>query len=243
MLIMNIVILEDDNHYLKWLVKTVQQDLGHNVVSVADNFEDGVDHIKNFKPHLVISDVHLRCGRNGYDFAELLNELSIPIIYISEDGSENNYKKFKDTGNYAFLVKPFHKFSLSSLIDKIVNKSIENNHKQLILNSGTLTNIVNEDEIRWIESDRNYTTICTSEKRIVLRASMSSIIENLDKENFIRIHKSYTVAIKFIKSINYNKSNLDIGVKVLPIGRSYRTIVKELFSIRDPDNKIFISTF
>lgn len=90
---MNIVILEDDNHYLKWLAKTVQLDFGHNVVAVSDNFEDGVDHIKNFKPHLVISDVHLRSGRNGYDLAELLNELSIPIIYISEDGSENNYKK------------------------------------------------------------------------------------------------------------------------------------------------------
>lgn len=240
---MNIVILEDDNHYLKWLVKAVQQGLGHNVVAVTDNFEDGVVHIKKFKPHLVISDVHLRNGRNGYELAELLKELSIPIIYISEDGSENNYQKIKKTGNYAFLVKPFHKFSLSSLIDVIINKSIENNHKYLILNSGTLTNIVDKDEIRWIETDRNYTTICTSEKRIVLRASMSSILENLDKENFIRIHKSYTVATKFIKSINYSKSNLDIGVKVLPIGRSYRIIVKELFSIRDPDNKIFISTF
>lgn len=240
---MNIVILEDDNHYLKWLVKTVQQDLGHNVVAVSDNFDDGVNHIKNFKPHLVISDVHLRSDRTGFDLADVLNKLSIPIIYISEDGSDSNYQKVKNTGNYAFLVKPFHKFSLSSLIDKIINKTMENSQKQLILNSGSLTSIVDEDEIRWIESDRNYVTICTSEKRIVLRASMSSILENLDKENFIRIHKSYTVAIKFIKSINYNKSNLDIGIKVLPIGRSYRTKVKELFSIRDPDNKIFISTF
>lgn len=243
MLIMNIVILEDDNHYLKWLVKTVQQDLGHNVVAVADNFDDGVSCITKFKPNLVISDVHLKTEKSGFDLAETLNELSIPIIFISEDGTDDNYQKVKKTGNYSFLVKPFHKFSLSSLLDKFINASIENNHKQLILNSGTLTNIVNEEDIRWIESDRNYVTICTSEKRIVLRASMSSILENLDKENFIRIHKSYTVAIKFIKSINYNKSNLDIGVKVLPIGRSYRTKVKELFSIRDPDNKIFISTF
>ncbi|MEZ4912143.1 MAG: response regulator transcription factor [Saprospiraceae bacterium] len=235
---MNIIVIEDDSYYLQWLIKTLQKELGYNVVAVADNYQDGLDHVENLKPQLVIADVHLKGEKTGLDLLEPLNQLSIPVIFISEDGSDSSYKKINNTEHLVFLVKPFHKYTLKSVIDLLHIRKMENIDKQFLINSGSLSNIVDINDIRWLESDRNYSTICTFEKRIVVRASMSNLLKILEDEKFIRIHKSYAVASKFIKSINYSKATLDIGSKSLPIGRTYRSKVKQLYSSKDPLKKL-----
>ena len=55
--------------------------------------------------------------------------------------------------------------------------------------------------------------------------SLSSISEELPSENFIRIHKSYTIAIDKVKSIEGNL--VEIGEKRIPIGRNYAIHAKQ----------------
>ena len=76
------------------------------------------------------------------------------------------------------------------------------------------------DEIEYIEGLKEYVSYYTNGRRIIVLQSLKSIEQNLPADQFIRIHRSYIVPIKKIKTLDGNQ--VQIGEKLLPIGRSYK---------------------
>jgi DNA-binding LytR/AlgR family response regulator len=81
-------------------------------------------------------------------------------------------------------------------------------------------------EILFIESQREYIRIVTSQKEFISKISTSEIEELLPKEQFKRIHRSYIVAIAKIDS--YNAEAVEIGGTSIPIGRGYKEVIENL---------------
>ena len=81
-------------------------------------------------------------------------------------------------------------------------------------------------DIIYIESQKNYINIKTTDREIFTHKSISSIEELLPKKQFLRVHRSYIVAIKFIDSFSPSKLNLK-GISI-PIGRKYKNEVKDI---------------
>ncbi len=84
-------------------------------------------------------------------------------------------------------------------------------------------------DIEYIEGLREYVSIFTPEKRIIALLSLKSLEESLPSQHFLRVHKSYIVPIKKIKTMEGNQ--VEIGKKMIPIGRSYREeVLKVVFN-------------
>jgi len=81
-------------------------------------------------------------------------------------------------------------------------------------------------DIVYIESQKNYIKLKTTEREIVVHKSISSIQKSLSKKEFLRVHRSYIVAIKFIDSFSPSKLILK-GVSI-PVGRKYKAEVKDI---------------
>ena len=64
-------------------------------------------------------------------------------------------------------------------------------------------------------------------KKITARISMKSILEKLPENLFIRVHRSYIVPLKNIKSIQNKVLYLD--ELEIPIGDTYRASVLDKF--------------
>lgn len=139
-----------------------------------------------------------------------------------------------------YLVKPF---PLDRFI-KAVNKAIEyidlkrnanNNDQQngtnseyLLLHADHKIYKVALDEIKYIEGLKEYVSYYTKEKRIIVLQSLKSIEESLPSDKFIRVHRSYIVPIDKIKTLDGNQ--VQIGDKLIPIGRSYKEdVLKRVF--------------
>ncbi len=83
-------------------------------------------------------------------------------------------------------------------------------------------------DILYIQSMREYVAFYSPAGRILSLNSLKSLEEILPPERFIRIHKSYIVAIDKIDSLEGNL--LHIGKEKLPIGANYRdAVVKRVF--------------
>lgn len=219
---MKVFIVEDDPSFRNSLVSIVGKDLDFKIVGISDNYSDALFQIRHSKPDVVISDFHLRGEFTGLDLGLKLNLDKIPVLLISEDGSEATYQNIVKKGGLSFLVKPFHKFSLDSALKKLVApKTTEEDNEHIIINSGSVSSVINNDDVLWIESERNYTSIITTKKKFVVRSSFINLIKELEELNLIRIHKRYAIPYRHIKNINYNKGVIDIGVKDLPLGRTY----------------------
>lgn len=79
------------------------------------------------------------------------------------------------------------------------------------------------EDIAYIEGMREYVAYHTPNGRILSLNSLKSLEEELPSDQFLRIHKSYIVAIGKVAAIEGNL--VQIGKEKLPIGASYREVV------------------
>lgn len=84
------------------------------------------------------------------------------------------------------------------------------------------------DDILYIQSMREYAAFYTASGRILSLNSLKSLEETLPPERFIRIHKSYIVAINKIDTLEGNM--VQVGKERLPVGANYREeVVQRVF--------------
>ena len=76
------------------------------------------------------------------------------------------------------------------------------------------------DDILYIEGLKDYISIFTEGERVITLQNMKKMEELLPAKSFIRVHKSYIVALGKIESIE--RSRIQIGDKIIPIGDTYR---------------------
>lgn len=75
-------------------------------------------------------------------------------------------------------------------------------------------------EILYIESMREYVSVFTEKQRFVINQSMNKMQAELPANQFMRIHRSYTVNLNQIETITGNL--IQIREKKIPIGASYK---------------------
>jgi DNA-binding LytR/AlgR family response regulator len=84
------------------------------------------------------------------------------------------------------------------------------------------------NEILYIESLKDYIKVVTKTKNIVTKQAISSLEEALPKNNFVRIHRSFIVAINKIES--FTSDTIEINKQELPISRMYRHEVDKILN-------------
>ncbi len=75
------------------------------------------------------------------------------------------------------------------------------------------------DEILYIQALQNYITIFTTKGKYITLLSLKNVEEKLDPKAFIRVHKSFIVAISKIEAIENNEIN--IQTHRIPLSRNY----------------------
>lgn len=78
------------------------------------------------------------------------------------------------------------------------------------------------DEVLYVEAMKDYAAIVTGTERVLSLVSLNALEKKLPAERFVRIHKSYMVALDKIRAID--KSSVWVGKEELPIGSTYRDL-------------------
>jgi DNA-binding LytR/AlgR family response regulator len=139
-----------------------------------------------------------------------------------------------------YLVKPFPLDRFIKATNKAIEyidlkRSAEKNSQgkgldsnYILLHADHKIYKVNLNDIQYIEGLKEYVSYFTREKRIIVLQSLKSIEETLPSNKFIRVHRSYIVPIEKIKTLDGNQ--VQIGDKLIPIGRSYKDdVLKRVF--------------
>ncbi len=84
------------------------------------------------------------------------------------------------------------------------------------------------DDIIWIEGLRDYikVNLKSTTKPLIVRTSLKAIETELSPNKFIRIHKSYLVAISEITAVR--KNSIFIKEMELPVGETFRNTIDRL---------------
>ena len=132
-----------------------------------------------------------------------------------------------------YLLKPISFDRFLKAVSKVMQTSLtETKHEDEIQNNKPGSNgfinfrsdrkmiKVALNDILYIESIKDYIKVVTVTNTVITKQSISSVEEMLPKEIFIRIHRSYIVALNKIES--YNNELVWIAKQELPISRMYR---------------------
>lgn len=89
------------------------------------------------------------------------------------------------------------------------------------------------DDILYIESLKDYVRVKTKQKEVITHQKISYLEEKLPEDLFLRIHRSFMVAINKIET--YTAVTIEVPGKELPIGRNYKN---QVLAVLNSDHQI-----
>ncbi|GAB4038488.1 LytR/AlgR family response regulator transcription factor [Spirosoma gilvum] len=107
-----------------------------------------------------------------------------------------------------------------ALADKTVETATVDEPEYIFIKTEYKTVRIDVKEIIYLEGMKDYVRIHTSQTRLMTLLSLSRLLEKLPARQFVRVHRSYIVAVSRIDSIERNR--IRIGQTLLPIGELYR---------------------
>jgi len=224
------IIIDDEPLAIKVIKNYVEQIKELSLQATFTNAVDSMHYLQENNVDLLFLDINMPL-LDGYSFLESLPHK--PNVIITTAHEEYAVKGY-ELEVLDFLIKPipFPRFL------KAVNKALKlKNESQNITkqNSETEHIFVKVDKKRMrkiylkdilvIESLKDYIKIITATNKHIVHQTLSSFTESLPQDQFIRIHRSYTIAIPKVEAIEGN--SLEIGGSRYTIGRSYINEVKE----------------
>lgn len=81
------------------------------------------------------------------------------------------------------------------------------------------------EDILFVQAMQNYVHIFTAKGKFTTLLYLKNVEENLDKQRFIRVHKSYIVALDKVERIH--EQEIHIGSHRIPISRNNKDVVVE----------------
>lgn len=231
-------IIVDDEPMAREILSSFVAKIPHlELIKTCSNAMEAFDIVNNSHIDLIFLDINMP-EVSGLCLAKSINKKS-KLIFTTA------YREYAvdgfDLQAVDYLLKPiaFDRFLQS------VNKFFELTNTSLPANSSTEKTPKNDfifvradrkmlkvtfSDILYIESLSDYIKIHTKETTIVTRETISNIETKLPQNEFLRIHRSFIVAISQVTS--YTNEYVEIGKKAISISRSYKdSVLTKLQSI------------
>jgi two-component system, LytTR family, response regulator len=193
-----------------------------------------IEFLNREKTDLIFLDINMP-DINGI---QLIETLAVKPLVIFTTAYSNYAVESYNLNAIDYLLKPitFGRFlaaankalNLLSLQKKAVVK--EEDGETLFIKSGPYTHQVRIRDILYLEKDGNYMSVYLKDKKILIRENMNEIFDLVPPGEFIRVHKSFVVAVKHISMIEVHQLFIN-GVKI-PIGSTYRESLKDRFGLK-----------
>lgn len=175
---------------------------------------------KNERYDIVFLDMEME-KLNGIDTANIIREFDEYVIIIFVTSHSEYMKESFKCQPFRFIEKPIELTELQEAFDNACKK-ISKKRKVLTFNENKTKIRLYCDDIIYCESQAHWILIYTKERVYKLCKTMTDLYEMLDKEILFRIHKSFIVNYRYVKSIKDNDIRLYHCDKLIPIGRSYK---------------------
>ena len=223
------VLVDDEPLAIKVLLNYFANFPEFEIIGTFSHPLEALDFLNNNAVDILFIDINMPM-MTGFELIKLMeNKPKIVITTAFREFAAESY----DLDVLDYLVKPIPLPRFIKCINKITTEfSLKNNLKiePVRIDSHIFIKVdkkmvkINIDEILFIEGMKEYIKVVTVDKTYITHKSLSLQSEELPSEQFMRIHKSYTIALDKVKSIEGNR--IQIQSYMVPIGRNYSKDVK-----------------
>ena len=237
---MKCVIIDDEPLAVELLVEFVGRVDSLELVTTFTNAIDAISIINQSQIDLIFLDIEMP-HFSGIDFINAIEKK--PLIIFTTAYSNYAVEGF-NLGAVDYLVKPipFNRFLKSVLraqqifapkslpMETPTANTPEIEHDFMFVRAEYENVKINFADILFIEGLKDYVKIYTTDNKYTLTLISLIKLENLlSSKGFARVHRSYIINIKHVKSIQKNK--VLIADKRIPISESYKNAFFEKINI------------
>ncbi|TRX40824.1 LytR/AlgR family response regulator transcription factor [Flavobacterium restrictum] len=225
------VLIDDEPLAVKVLVNYFNNFPDFEIIGTFYNSLEALEFINNTTVDAIFLDINMPL-MTGFELIKLIetdNKAKIIITTAFREFAAESY----DLDVLDYLVKPIPLPRFIKCITKISSEfNLKNNIKvenhriepHIFIKVDKKMVKITIDEILFVEGMKEYIKIITADKTYITHKSLTSLTEELPQDRFLRIHKSYTIAVDKIKTIEGNR--IQILSHTIPIGRNYSKEVK-----------------
>ena len=222
----------DDEHIAHDIIKGYC-DLLPNMQLMKNCYDalEAFEYLNKNEVDLIFLDLNMPVLK-GFEFLKTLRNPPRVIVTTAYnefalEGYEHNISDYllKPFGFERFL-KAINKALGNAVSEKKVPSEISSISNRIFVQSNKKHVQLETGVILYIEATGNYTKIVTTTETITIREKFSALLEQLPKNDFLQVHKSFAVAPKHIKSIEGNV--ILIENYSIPIGKIYKFNIVQL---------------
>lgn len=222
---LNCLLVDDEPLAIKVLEAHIANISSLTVGDTCGNAFAAMDILRQGKTDLMFLDIHMP-KLMGHEFLRTLR--APPKVIFTTAYREYALDAF-DLDAVDYLLKPVTLERLVKAVNKIINTIvIDEKEKPAIVEAEGFVYFraerkmikVKYADVMYVESMKDYIKIVrVNEKPLLVKQSISSLEEVLPANLFLRVHRSFVVAVDKINA--FTNHDVEIGGKEIPIGRLY----------------------
>ena len=228
-MIVKCILIDDEPLAIKLLESHINEIPDFQLVGSFGNPLDAISTIEKGDVDVIFIDINLP-KMNGIDFIKNFNSNSQFVITTA-------YREFAaesyDLNVIDYLLKPiaFSRFlKATQKIKSVIRpESLQDNGVEktaIFIKVDKKYVKVKFDDIFYVESLKDYIKIFTKTGNYLVHKSLTSLIDELPMERFLRIHRSFLISLNEVEFIEGN--SVQINKKRIPIGRKYAETAKSI---------------
>lgn len=216
---MRALIVDDEPLARTALSRLLKRDSDITIVAECGDGESAVKSIRHMKPDVVFLDVQMP-EMDGFQVIETIGVEQMPATIFVTAFDRYAMRAF-DASAVDYLLKPFSPDRLSRAVararDRWQNRQdkdaakrlfalLDNRYssdyvRRLAVASGGRIVFVAVEEIDWIGAEDNYAQLHVGRRVHEVRETLQALMEKLDPQEFIRIHRSTIVNVRRIREV------------------------------------------
>lgn len=224
------IIVEDELLAQQVIQNHLQYAPDLELVAVCNNVAEAREVLTTNEIDLIFLDIQLP-GMTGINFLRTFP--AAPLVILTTAYAEHALESY-DFNVVDYLLKPISLERFMKAVNKLDHTRLvlspprekEKTYEHVFVRSGSKFFKVDFSEIVFVESMRDYVRIHTRDHKLVTHQTMGEMEDLLDAKKFIRVHKSFIVAIAHIRSIYGN--TVETSIASVPIGNTYKNNVINL---------------
>lgn len=219
-----VIIIDDEPLAQSIVAEYLQAYSQFQVLQTCNDGFEGVKAIAQYKPDLIFLDIQMP-KINGFEMLELIDQP--PAVIFTTAFDEYAIKAF-DSHAIDYLLKPFSK----DRFDKAITKWLQQNEQlqskaqpwanaqisqpeernRIVVKEGSNIKIVPVHDILYIEAYDDYVKIFTPKEMFLKKKTMSFYEQSLNPSQFVRVHRSYIIALSQLTKIEPLEKDTYIGL-------------------------------
>ncbi|GAB1414834.1 LytTR family DNA-binding domain-containing protein [Paludibacter sp.] len=222
------IAIDDEPPALKIISKFCEAHPYLELKKTFTNPVEAVRYMKSYPVDLLFADIDMP-SMNGMDLYKKLE--TKPLVIFTTAYSAYAVEGF-NVNAVDYLLKPYTRERFLAAVDKayqiLKSSDAENEDRFIYVRSEYSLVRIKLDDILLLESLDDYITIhLLPEKKIVVRMTLKKILEMLPETEFVKIHRSFIVPLKYVEQVRHNHAY--VGGKQIPIGQKFKKNILEHF--------------